>query len=165
VLRHIDPTRPPSRFARAFAGLAATRVARFVSRHVSWKLDPFLLRVSGGRLASTLIFPAALLQTKGARSGRPRRNAIIYFHDGQDVVVVASNAGIARHPSWFHNLRAHPQVTFGGIAMVATVVADEAERQRLWVLADRVFPAYANYRRDAARWNRTIPIVKLTPPR
>ena len=47
--------------------------------------------------------------------------------------------------------------------MRAGVVGDEAKRQRLWPLADRVFPAFANYRRDAARTQRTIPIVQLTP--
>jgi hypothetical protein len=31
----------------------------------------------------------------------------------------------------------------------------------LWVLADHVFPAFARYRRDAAKVNRTIPIVQL----
>jgi hypothetical protein len=42
------------------------------------------------------------------------------------------------------------------------VVGDEAERQRLWVLADRVFAPYAAYRREAAKANRTIPIVQLS---
>jgi deazaflavin-dependent oxidoreductase (nitroreductase family) len=121
------------------------------------------LRISGGRMASTLVFPTALLETTGAKSGQPRRNAIIYFHDGDHVIVVASNAGVARHPAWFHNLVAHPEVRIGGWPMAAAVVADEGERQRLWVLADRVFPAYATYRRDAARSDRTIPIVCLAP--
>jgi hypothetical protein len=46
--------------------------------------------------------------------------------------------------------------------MRATVVGDEAERQRLWALADRVFAPYAAYRREAAKAGRTIPIVQLT---
>jgi hypothetical protein len=46
--------------------------------------------------------------------------------------------------------------------MRARVVGDEAEQLRLWQLADRVFPAFASYRVDAARTNRTIPIVQLT---
>jgi len=149
-------------FARAYAAFAASRVARFISRHVNWKLDPLLLRVTRGRVATTLVFPTALLETRGARSGARRRNAIIYFHDGDRVTIVASNAGDARHPAWYHNLRARPDVTFGGIPMRATVVEDEAERQRLWVLADRVFPAFASYRHDAAKFNRAIPIVQLT---
>ena len=150
-------------FARAYAALAATRFSRFVSRHVSWKLDPVLLRATRGRLATTLVFPTAVLETTGARSGARRQNAIIYFHDGDRVTIVASNAGSPRHPAWYHNLRARPDVIFGGIAMRATVVNDENERARLWELADRVFPAFANYRRDAAKVNRRIPIVQLTP--
>jgi deazaflavin-dependent oxidoreductase (nitroreductase family) len=162
-LRYVDPTHQPGVVARVYAALAATRLSRFISRHVSWKLDPLLLRLTRGRLATTIVFPTAVLETTGARSGARRRNAIIYFHDGDRVTIVASNAGSPRHPSWYHNLRAHPDVVFGGSAMRATVVNDEAERQRLWELADRVFPAFANYRRDAARVQRSIPIVQLTP--
>ena len=161
-LRFVDPSRPPGLFARAYAAFAATRVARFISRHLNWKLDPFLLRVSRGRLSTTLVFPTAVLETVGARSGVLRRNAIIYFHDGDRVTIAASNAGSPRHPAWYHNLRTHPDVNFAGIPMRAHVVDDEAEQKRLWVLADRVFPAFASYRRDAAKLNRTIPIVQLS---
>lgn len=163
ALRHVDPTRRAGVFARAYAAFAVTRLARFISRHMSWKLDPLLLRVTGGRLATTLMFPTAVLETRGAKSGAPRRNAIIYFHDGEQVIVAASNAGSPRNPSWYHNLRVHPDVVFGGVAMQATVVEDETERNRLWQLADNVFPAFARYRADAAKENRVIPIVRLTP--
>ena len=163
TLRYVDPTRPPGLLVRAYAVLGTTRVARFISRHVGWRLDPLLLRATGGRLATTLVFPTALLETRGARSGGRRRNAIIYFHDGDRVTIAASNAGGPTHPAWYHNLRAHPDVTFGGIPMRATVVNDDAERERLWLLADRVFPAFASYRREAATVHRRIPIVQLTP--
>jgi deazaflavin-dependent oxidoreductase (nitroreductase family) len=86
---------------------------------------------------------------------------VIYFHDGERVTIVASKLGYERHPAWFHNLEADPDVTFGGVPMRATVVSDEAERERLWALADKVFAPYAAYRREAARANRTIPIVQL----
>jgi hypothetical protein len=98
VLRHVDPTRPPGLIARAIAA-AATRFASFISRHINWKLDPILLRATGGRLATTLVFPTAVLKTQGARSGARRRNAIIYFHDGSNVIIAASNAGDSRHPA------------------------------------------------------------------
>lgn len=90
-----------------------------------------------------LVMPTALLETRGAKSGEVRRNA--------------------EHPAWLHNLRTDPDVTFGGIPMRATVVEDEAERRRLWALADRVFAPYADYRREAAKANRAIPIVQLMP--
>jgi deazaflavin-dependent oxidoreductase (nitroreductase family) len=163
TLRHVDPTRPAGIAARAYAALAGTRLARFISRHVSWKLDPLLLRATRGRVASTLMFPTAVLETTGAKSGAPRRNAIIYFHDGDRVIIAASNAGSPRNPSWFHNLCAHPDVEFGGNAMRASVIEDETEQQRLWPLADNVFPAFASYRREAATVHRVIPLVQLTP--
>ncbi len=163
TLRPVDPTRPPGLIARAYAALAATRLAKLISRHVSWKLDPWLLRISRGRIATTLMFPTAVLETEGAKSGARRLNAIIYFNDGDRITIVASNAGSPNHPSWFHNLLAHPDCTFGGLPMRAAVVDDEAERARLWVLADRVFPAFPSYRREATAAHRTIPIVQLTP--
>lgn len=162
-IEHVDPTRVPSRFGRAYAAIATTSVAKFLSRHVNWKLDPLLLRLTRGRLATTLVFPTALLETRGARTGARRRHAIIYFHDEDRVTIAASNAGASRHPAWYFNLRADPHVTFGGMPMRAAVVDDEAERERLWTLADRVFPAFATYRRDAAEEHRSIPLIQLTP--
>ena len=162
-LRHVDPTRPAGWFRRAYAGMAATRAALFVSRHVNWKLDPLLLRITGGRICTTLMIPAAILETIGAKSGQPRKNAVIYFQDRDRVIIAASNGGVPRNPAWFHNLVAHPDVTFGGIPMHATVVDDPGEEARLWPLAENVFPGYIPYRRTAAANGRTIPIVALTP--
>jgi deazaflavin-dependent oxidoreductase (nitroreductase family) len=127
-----------------------------------WKVDPWLMRATGGRLGMGLVLPTALLETRGARSGALRSNAVIYFHDGERVTIVASKMGLDHDPSWFHNLVANPEVTFGGVPMRATVVEDEAERRRLWALADNVFAPYATYRQEAARTGRTIPIVQMT---
>jgi deazaflavin-dependent oxidoreductase (nitroreductase family) len=160
-LRHVDPGDPPGLLNRLFAAVANTALGRFFSVHVMWKLDPHLMRLTRGRLGMGLFLPTALLETRGARSGAVRRNVVIYFHDGEKVTIVASKLGLPQHPAWFHNLRADPDVTFGGIAMRATIVTDEIERRRLWSLADRVFAPYAAYRREAAEAGRTIPIVQL----
>jgi deazaflavin-dependent oxidoreductase (nitroreductase family) len=164
-LRYVDPNRPRGFVSRAIAAFSATRLGRFLSRNLLWKLDPYVLRATRGRVGFGLVLPTALLETRGAKSGAVRRNGVIYFHDADRVTIVASKAGAAHHPAWFHNLRANPDVTFGDVPMRATVIEDEAERQRLWALADRVFAPYATYRRDAAKANRTIPIVQLTPRR
>jgi deazaflavin-dependent oxidoreductase (nitroreductase family) len=161
-LKYVDPTNLPSGFSRAYAAFSNTRLGRFLSIHLVWKLDPPLMRASRGRLGFDLMIPTALLETRGARSGKLRRNVVIYFHDGERVTIVASKLGLPRNPAWFHNLRANPDVTFGGVAMRATVVEDEAERQRLWALADRVFAPYAAYRREAGKAGREIPIVQLS---
>ena len=60
-----------------------------------------------------LLLPTALLETRGARTGRARRNGVIYFHDGERVTIVASKLGLPQHPAWFHNLRVHPDVKLG----------------------------------------------------
>jgi len=154
---------PRSWFSRVYAAVSATRLGRLLSAKIVWRVDPYLLRATRGRVGMGLVLPTALLETRGAKSGELRRNAVIYFHDGDRVTIVASKAGATKHPAWFHNLQAHPDVTFGGIPLRARVIDDEAERQRLWKLADRVFAPYATYRRDAAKANREIPIVQLTP--
>ena len=135
----------------------------WTSRALAWRLDPILMRLSGGRLRFGLLLPMALLETRGARTGALRRNAVIYFHDGNRVVIVASKLGLPQHPAWFHNLRSNPLVSLGGRSFRAEVITDDAERGRLWDLADRVFPAYATYRVRAAAAGRVIPIVCLHP--
>jgi deazaflavin-dependent oxidoreductase (nitroreductase family) len=161
-LKHVDPGRRPGAFSRASAALANTALGRFLSIHVLWKVDPWLMRVTRGRVGMGIGVPTALLETRGAKSGEPRHNAVIYFHDGSRVTIVASKLGLPQHPAWFHNLVAEPDVTLGGIPMRAQVVAGEEERERLWGLADRVFAPYAAYRREAAEAGREIPIVQLS---
>lgn len=163
-MKYVDPNRQPGLFRRAYASLANTWLGRLLSIHLVWKVDPYLMRATRGRLGLGLLMPTALLETRGAKSGERRRNVVIYFHDGEKVTIIASRLGQARHPAWFHNLLADPDVTFAGEPMRAAVVSEEAERQRLWALADRVFPPFAAYRRNAARAGREIPIVQLSSP-
>jgi deazaflavin-dependent oxidoreductase (nitroreductase family) len=161
--RFVDATRPPGRFRRAFAAIALTRPLLFLSRHVSWKLDPVLLRLTRGRVASTMFVRTAVLETRGARTGERRRNAVIYWHDGDRITIAASQAGSPRNPAWYYNLLANPEVTFGGAPMTAVVVDDDNDRERLWTLGDRVFPAFATYRERAGSAGRTIPLIQLVP--
>ena len=160
-LKRVERRRPRTWLSRALLALMTTPPALFLTRHISWKLDPLLLRVTGGRLSSALYIRTAVLETRGAKSGELRRNAVIYFHDGDRVTIIPSNAGAARNPAWFHNLVAHRDVTLGALPMWATVVRDEEERRRLWMLADLVFPPFEKFRRKAVAANRSIPIVQL----
>lgn len=161
-LAYVDPHARRGFLYRAYAWLVATRPLGWVSRAVGWRVDPWLMRRSGGRVGLGLLLPTALLETRGARSGQPRANVVIYFHDGERVTLVASKLGLSHNPAWFYNARANPDVVFGGQPFHASVVSDRAERERLWTLADRVFPGYASYRRRAARSGREIPLVHLT---
>jgi deazaflavin-dependent oxidoreductase (nitroreductase family) len=167
-LRYVDPTVPRGPLHRLNANLASGRFATWLATTriwsgVVWRIDPLLLRLTGGRLGTGLLLPTALLQTRGARTGQPRTNAVIYFHDGRKVTIVASKAGRPGNPSWYYNARANPDVTLGSDRFHAEVVEDPAELERLWALADRVFPAFATYRRAAALTGRTIRLLQLEP--
>jgi deazaflavin-dependent oxidoreductase (nitroreductase family) len=168
TLRYVDPRTPRGLIYRAYVRLASSRPATWLSKKaiwstIVWKIDPYLLRLTKGRLGTGLLLPTALLQTRGAHTGLVRRNAVIYFHDGERVTIIASQAGRPDNPSWFYNARANPEVLLGGQPFRAEVIDDEASRARLWELADRVFPAFASYRDSAARAGRTIPILQLIP--
>jgi deazaflavin-dependent oxidoreductase (nitroreductase family) len=166
TLPYVDPRAPHGRLHRAFVNAVSARFVRWLSRTVVWRntvwrIDPHLLRLTGGRISTGLLLPTALLETRGARTGRPRRYAVIYFHDGERVTVIASQAGRPENPSWFYNACSTPDVLLGGQPFRVQVVDDEAAQTRLWELADRVLPAFADYREDAARSGRTIPILQL----
>lgn len=163
ALRHVDPRASRGLLYRAYVRFFGTRFSAWLSRNVVWKVDPHLMRLSRGRLGMGLALPTALLETRGARSGLVRRNGVLYFHDGDRVVIVASKLGLPEHPAWFHNAVAHPDVRLNDRPFHASVVEDDAERARIWALADRVFPPYAVYRERAARAGRTIPLLRLVP--
>lgn len=106
-------------------------------------------------------FPTLLLTTRGRRSGLWRRTALIYGRDGDRYVVVASNGGAPRHPHWYVNLLAHPEVRVQVRGERFTARARPAgpdERSRLWELMTGIFPTYRTYARQTSR---EIPVVIL----
>ena len=162
-LRYVDPYRRRGRVYLTVARLSATEAGAWLSVNVAWKVDPYLLKLTRGRLSTAMPLAAALLESRGARTGKQRRNATLYFHDGDRPTIVASLRGWAKHPAWFYNVREHPDVLYGGLPFRAEIVEDEVERQRLWALADRVYPQYADFREQAGKAGRVIPIVQLAP--
>ena len=164
-LPRVDPPARVSRPVRVYAAFLATGVGRWLAKNIAPKADPWLLRATGGQLAMGLMLPSALLTTTGAKTGQPRTNPVFYFHDGPDVIVIASNYGADKHPAWYYNLTADPRVQIatngGGPVMSADAVSDPVERERLWAMADRIYPLWPDYRRHAARCHRTIPIIRL----
>ena len=162
-LRYVDPHKGRGRLYLAVCRLSSTKPGAWFAERIAWKLDPHLLKLTGGRFSTAGPLATALLESRGARSGRTRRNATLYFHDGDRVTIVASKRGWPTNPAWYHNLLKHPDVSYGGLPFRAELVEDELERRRLWALADRVFPQYAGYREQAALAGRLIPIFQLTP--
>ena len=77
------------------------------------KVHTVVYRATGGRIGHRLPRnpPVLLLDHVGAKSGTRRTSAIGYVPDGANLIIVASKGGNPKHPAWFHNLRAHPDVT------------------------------------------------------
>jgi len=106
-------------------------------------------------------FPTIVLTTRGRKSGNLRRNALIYGRDGDDYVLIASYGGRPKHPLWYLNLVAEPQVhlqvgaeSFDARARTATA----EEKPRLWNLMAAIFPQYDRYQKKTAC---EIPVVIL----
>ncbi len=105
--------------------------------------------------------PLLLLTTTGARSSQRRTTPMMYIPDGQRLLVIASNAGAPRHPDWYYNLVAHPEVTVevGSEQFEATaVVTDGAERERLWARVTELYPFFLEHQ---AKTSRQIPVIAL----
>ncbi|MQY20532.1 nitroreductase/quinone reductase family protein [Nocardia macrotermitis] len=161
--RYVDPDRRRGRMYRAYAGLIGSGPVRWLMPRLFWKLDPYVMAATGERFGLPLVLPTAVLETRGAKTGAARRNPVLYFHDGQDVIVIALNGARPANPAWYHNLRRYPYVRLAGKPMRAHVIRDDDERERLWHKGSAVFGPYAKFRRIAAAAGRTIPVVRLAP--
>lgn len=105
-----------------------------------------------------------LLTTRGRRSGKLRRTALVYARDGDRYIVAASNAGADRHPAWYLNLVDNPAVTvqIGAqplAAMARTATAEE--KPRLWQRMVATMPTYQGYQ-QATRRDIPVVIIELT---
>jgi deazaflavin-dependent oxidoreductase (nitroreductase family) len=123
-------------------------------------LHATLLRHSRGRADGWFGSRLLLLETVGRVSGLPRRAAVVYLPDGDDLVVVPANAGAPRPPAWWMNLRAAGEATVQvgrERRRVRPLVARGAERERLWRRFAAATPVH-HYERHAGR---ELPVVVL----
>ena len=145
--------------------LAASRAGSWYFLNVANPIDRWLVPASNGRLSSAPGQNICVVETIGAKSGRARRIPLQYAMDGDDIVLVASSGGAPKHPAWFHNLRAHPDVRVwanrGRSGDYRAWVAESEERERLWRIAAERYPGYDTYAKRAG--GREIPVVVLSP--
>jgi F420H(2)-dependent quinone reductase len=122
---------------------------------------------SGGQKANTLLdtaMPIVVVTTRGAKSGKVRKNPVMRVeHDGA-YCLVASKGGAPENPEWFHNLVAHPgEVTIqdGPEPFAVRVRRIEGdERAPWWARAVAAYPPYADYQKNTTR---EIPLFLATP--
>jgi deazaflavin-dependent oxidoreductase (nitroreductase family) len=124
----------------------------------------WLYEKTDGRFTWLGGLPVLLLRTIGRKSGQERTAALVYLKDGDDLVVVASNGGSDKPPSWLFNIQQHPEV---GVQVgrrrtrMRAHVAEREERARLWPLVNKNNSnRYDGYQ---AKTRRQIPIVVLSP--
>jgi deazaflavin-dependent oxidoreductase (nitroreductase family) len=121
------------------------------------------LRAHGGKATSGPFMgrDVLILTTKGAKSGEVRENPLVYTRDGDHYVIVASKGGAPTHPSWFHNLVAHPTVTVevrGEKFKARAHVPEGEEYERLYTHHAEINPNFYEYRQKTSR---QIPVVVL----
>ncbi|GCE09869.1 hypothetical protein KDAU_71980 [Dictyobacter aurantiacus] len=119
-------------------------------------------RANGGKVEGWA--PLILLTTKGARSGQERIIPLMYVPDGDRILAVASKGGNPKHPDWYLNILAHPEVTVEvgneKFTTAAKILTGE-ERARAYKRAAEVFPPYAEYQQKTSR---EIPVIALDRP-
>jgi deazaflavin-dependent oxidoreductase (nitroreductase family) len=149
---------------RFMARFAQSRLGGLLFITVFPAIDKRLMPLTGGRLKIGMSQPVLLLHARGAKSGQPRTVPLLYTPRGEDFVLVASKAGAQKHPSWYHNLKAHPDVEVevdGQRLAVSAREADGAERAELWRLVTDNYGGYDVYQQRAA--GRRIPVIVLSP--
>jgi len=124
-------------------------------------IDEF--RANSGKLASGPFASrdVLLLTTTGAKTGQERLAPVVYSRDGDRFVIAASKGGAPTNPAWFANLVANPIVTVevGTEKFRArAVVADPADRDRLYAQHAKTYPGFLDYQ---TKVTRVIPVVLL----
>ncbi|HAH01374.1 MAG TPA: nitroreductase family deazaflavin-dependent oxidoreductase, partial [Ktedonobacter sp.] len=105
-----------------------------------------------------------LLTTTGAKTGQPRIAPLMLVTEGDRILAVASKGGHPKHPEWYFNLLAHPEVTVEvGSEKFATTarILTGNEREQAFRRAVEVFPPYAQYQKKTTR---ELPVIALERP-
>ena len=124
-----------------------------------------VFNISKGRFFGKAFgMPLVELVTTGRRSGKQRSTMLtVPIVDGGRLVLVASFGGDDRHPAWYLNLRANPEVRVTMAGSTRTMIArtaTEEERFELWPQITSVYEGYARYQK---RTERPIPVIILEP--
>jgi deazaflavin-dependent oxidoreductase (nitroreductase family) len=82
---------------------------------------------------------------------------------GDDIILIASYGGGPKHPQWYLNLQANPEVEVtrnGKVTKMRARTAEPDERAALWPHVVAAYKGYAGYQEKT---DREIPVVILSP--
>jgi deazaflavin-dependent oxidoreductase (nitroreductase family) len=120
-------------------------------------------RANGGEVSAPYDDPPpmVLLHTLGARSGREHIVPMRAMPVGDALYVFGSAHGSARHPDWYYNLIAHPDITIEiGVDAVAVRASEVVGDERATIFGRQAarFPIFAEYEQKTGR---TLPVIRL----
>lgn len=128
------------------------------------KVQVLVFRMTHGKgMAFMRGMPILLLNSIGRKTGKHRTTPLMYLRDGDNFVIIASNNGRDKHPSWYYNIKNSDQVELeipGKRIKASPAVASEAEKEKLWSRLIAMAPFYEGYRKST---NRSIPLIVLRP--
>ena len=128
------------------------------------RTNVLVYRLTGGRIGGTLMgSPICLVTMTGRKSGRTITMPLMYTPHGDDVLIVASLGGAPKHPVWYYNLIANPEVTIEQGAVTRKMRARQAsveEKAARWSALVASYPSFADYQRKT---ERDIPVMICSP--
>ena len=138
-------------------------MGEYIPSTSQWVADQVeLYEGSGGTDGITLKdtgLPVIIVTNQGRKTGATRKTPLMKAVDGDNYILVASRGGAPKHPVWYYNLKADPDVEIRDGTKVQSMrvreVVDSAERQRLWDIAVKAFPPYQEYQEKT---DRIIPV-------
>lgn len=143
-------------------------MSEYVPSPREWVRDQVALyEGSGGTEGLTLRdtgLPVIIVTNRGNKTGAIRKTPLMRVVDGASYVLVASMGGAPKHPVWYFNLQADPDVEIRDetevFEMRVREISDPEERERLWRIAVEAYPPYADYQ---VKTERVIPVFLAEP--
>jgi deazaflavin-dependent oxidoreductase (nitroreductase family) len=144
-----------------------TLTGEYVPSTQKWVRDQVdLYESSGGTQGTTLRdtgLPVVIVTSLGARSGRIRKTPLMRVEHQGRYLLVASQGGAPKHPTWYFNLKSHPVIELQDGPVKQEMAVRELsgeEKATWWERAVAAFPNYADYQR---RTDREIPVFLAEP--
>ncbi|MEI7913386.1 MAG: nitroreductase family deazaflavin-dependent oxidoreductase [Mycobacteriaceae bacterium] len=151
------PAKPPP---KGLNTPTTKRIIKWMSRATTWIYQKTDGKIGGKFLQGA---PVALLTTTGRKTGEPRVSPLLFWREGNRIVLIASQGGAANNPMWYLNLKASPNVSVQIKDEVLTLKArdaTEAERAEYWPKMATMYSSFDDYQ----SWtDRVIPVVICDP--
>lgn len=128
------------------------------------RFNVWVYKKSHGRLMKNFPggFPICIVGMTGKRSGKRREIALIHLPWQDKKLLVASQGGMEKHPLWYFNIAAEPNIDImvgGGPLHYLARLASAVEKRELWPHLLSLYPDFDQYQ---ARTDRDIPVFICT---